>query len=86
MRLAIMRHARAIRRIDDGTVGADDVHDAPVFHRTLFRFVRLQTLGVPRGDVASQSSCHGRAELGRDARLWTLKIREYRRGALKNVA
>jgi hypothetical protein len=86
MRLAIIYYTCAIRCIDDSTIGTDDIHDPPVFHRALFQFLRLQTLGVPSGDVASQSLSNRRAELGCDARLWVLKKRKYRRGALKNVA
>ena len=81
-----MSDARAIRPVHDGAVGADDVHDAAVFQRTFFHFVRFQTLGVPSGDVALQSPRGGRAELGGVARLWVLQERKDGRCALENVA
>lgn len=86
MGFAIIDHACAVRRIDDGTISADDIHLAPVFHRALFHLLRVQTLGVSSGDVASQSLSSRRAKLGCDARLWMFKKWQYRRGALKNVA
>jgi len=86
VRLASASDARAVRRIHDGAVGADDVHHAAVFQRALFRFVRLQALGVPGRDVAPQSLRGRRAELGRDARPWVLQERQYRGCALKGVA
>jgi len=86
MKFAIMDYACAVGRIDDGTISADDIHHAPVFHRALFHLLRVQTLGVTSGDVASQSLSSRRAKLGCDTRLWVLKKRKYRRGALKNVA
>jgi hypothetical protein len=81
-----MSDTRAIRPVDDGAVGTDDVHDAAVFQRAFFHFVRFKTFGVPSGDVAPQSPRGGRAELGRDARPWVLQERKDRRRALKNVA
>jgi hypothetical protein len=81
-----MSDARAIGPEDDGAVGADDVHNAAVFQRAFFHFVRFQTFGVPSGDIASQSPRGGRAKLGRDARAWVLQERKDRRRALKNVA
>src|SRR6266850_2343998 len=86
VRLATMSDARAIRPVDDGAVGTDDVHDAAIFQRAFFDFVRFQTFGVPSRDVAPQPPRGGRAELGRDARPWVLQERKDRRRALKNVA
>jgi hypothetical protein len=81
-----MSDARAIGPVDDRAVGTDDIHDAAVFQRAFFHFVRFQTLGVPSGDVAPQSPRGGRAELGRDARSWVFQERKDRRRAFKNVA
>jgi hypothetical protein len=86
MGFAIVADARAVRRIHDGAVGADDIHDAPVVQRARPHFVWLQALGIARGDVAPQSLRGRRTELGRDARLRMFQERKDRRCALEGVA
>jgi hypothetical protein len=41
MRFAMIDHACAVRRVDDGAISADDIHHAPVFHRALFHLLRV---------------------------------------------
>jgi len=65
-----MPYEHAIRSIHDSAVGADDIHDAAVFQRTLSHFMWLQTLGITSGDVAPQPLRNRRTKLGRDTCLW----------------
>lgn len=81
----MMADERAIRCIHDGAVGADDIHDAPVFQRARSHFMWLQSLRVTGGDVAPQPLRDRRTKLGRDARPRTFQEWEDRRCALKNV-
>jgi hypothetical protein len=85
MGFAIMADERAIRSIHDGAVGADDIHNAPVFQRARPHFVWLQTLRITTGDVAPQPLRDGRTKLRRDARLRMFQEWEDRRCILKNV-
>jgi hypothetical protein len=85
MGFAIMADARAVRSIHDSAVGADDIHDAPVFQRARPHFMRLQTLRITSGDVAPQPLRDRRTKQGRDPRLWMFQKWENRRCILKSV-
>jgi hypothetical protein len=85
MGFAMMADARAIWSIHDGAVGANDIHDAPVFQRARSHFIWFQTLRIPSSDVAPQPLRNRRTKLRRDARLWMFQKRENRRCVLKNV-
>ena len=85
MGFAIMANEHAIRAIHDGAIGADDIHDAPVFQRARSHFMWFQTLRITGGDVASQPLRDRRTKPRRDARLWMFQEREDRRCILKNV-
>jgi hypothetical protein len=87
-----MSDARAIRSVQDGAVGADDIHDAaaPAFsvsfsQRAPSHLVRVQALGITCDDMAPQSLRDRRTKLGRDARLRMFQERKYRRCALESV-
>lgn len=89
-----MSDARAIRSIQDGAVGADDIHDAaapaPAFsvsfsQRAPSHLVRVQALGITCDDMAPQSLRDRRTKLRRDARLRMFQERKYRRCALESV-
>jgi len=80
-----MADARAIRSIHDSAVGADDIHDAPVFQRARSHFMWLQTLRITSGDVAPQLLRRRRTKLGRDARLWMFQEWKDRRCILKSI-
>ena len=93
MGFAIMSNARAVRSIQDGAIGADDIHDADApaasisffFQRALSHLVRLQALGITSGDMAPQSLRDRRTKLGRGARLRMFQERKYRRCALESI-
>ena len=85
MGFAIMADEHAIRAVHDGAVGADDIHDAPVFQRARSHLMWLQTLRITGGDVASQPLRDRRTKLRRDARLWMFQERKDRRCIFKNV-
>lgn len=80
-----MADARAIRSIHDSAVGADDIHDAPVFQRARSHFIWLQTLRITSGDVAPQPLRDRRTKPGRDARLWMFQEWKDSRRILKSV-
>jgi hypothetical protein len=80
-----MADARAIRTIHDSAVGADDIHDAPVFQRARSNLIWLQTLRITSGDVAPQPLRDRRTKLGRDARLWMFQEWKDHRRILKSV-
>ena len=85
MGFAIMANARAIRSINDSAIGADDIHDAPVFQRARSYFMRLQPLRITSCDVAPQPLRDRCAKLGRDARLWMFQEWKDRRCILKSI-
>jgi hypothetical protein len=85
MGFAMMAYACAIRSIHDSAVGADDIHDVPVFQRARSHFMWLQTLRITSGDVAPQPLRDRRTKQRRDARLWMLQEWKDRRCILKNV-
>ena len=85
MGFAIMADARPIRSIHDSAVGADDIHDAPVFQRARSHFMWLQLLRITSCDVAPQPLRDRFTKMGRDARLWMFQEWEDRRCILKSV-
>ena len=85
MGFAMMADERAIRSIHDSAVGADDIHDAPVFQRTRSHFMCFQALRITSGDVAPQPLRDRRTKLGCDTRLWMFEERKDRRCVLKYI-